>query len=151
ADIVPGYASGNNGWKEEDWVYWNLALTNLHPVSESPVVKMVGMKDPTPLFRCPADREVPGRASYPFSYTLSTHLASTYDNSGAMVPFKLTGVRNPSGKIMCVEETTGPSDFYPGRNKTVDDGRWIPEIGGSPYALYTGNNNLSMRHNKRGD
>jgi len=150
ADVMPGYASGNNGWREEDWVYWDLAITNLHPISDSPVVKLLGMKNPTPLFRCPADRDAPGRCTYPFSYTLSTHLASTYNSSAGMIPFKLPSVRNPAGKIMNDEEATGPSDFYPGRSKTADDGRWIPEIGDVQYALYTGNNNLSIRHNKRG-
>jgi prepilin-type N-terminal cleavage/methylation domain-containing protein len=150
-DVMPGFASGNNGWKAEDWVYWNLAITNLHPISDSPVVRLLGMVDPSSLFRCPMDRDAPGRSSYPFSYTLSTHLASTYDAAGNMLPYKLTMVRNPSTKIMIAEETMGPNDFYPGRNKVADDGRWVPEIGGFPYGpQYGGNNNLSMRHNMKG-
>jgi prepilin-type N-terminal cleavage/methylation domain-containing protein len=150
-EIMPGFASGSSGWREEDWVYWNLAITNLHPISDSPVVKLLGMKDPTPLFRCPTDKDVAGRCTFPFSYTLSTHLASTYNAGGGLVPFKLTTVRTPSTKIMNDEETMGPNDFYPARNKTADDGRWVPEIGGSPYgAQYGGNNNLSMRHNMKG-
>jgi prepilin-type N-terminal cleavage/methylation domain-containing protein len=147
-DVMPGEASGNVGWKEEDWAYWNPAIWPVHPASESPVVKLLGMKDPAQLFRCPADRDVPGRCGYPFSYTMSTHLASIYNPN--FTATKLGSVRNPSGKIMLDEEATGPSDFYPGRSKTADDGRWVPEIGGNQYNLYSGNNNMSIRHNKRG-
>jgi len=53
---------------------------------------------------------------------------------------------------MLVEEVTGPDDFPPGRTKMADDGRWIPELaGGLPISLYSGNNNLTFRHNKRGN
>jgi len=147
-DVMPGFASGSAGWKEEDWVYWNSTDWPLHPVSESPVVKLLGMKDPAPLFRCPADKDTPGRCTYPFSYTLNTHLASNYTPD--FTPFKLASVRGPSDKIMLDEEAVGPNDFFAGRNKTADDGRWIPEISGNQYAIYTGNNNLSIRHNRKG-
>jgi len=146
---MPGYASGSQGWHEEDWIYFRNEPA--HPVSESSVVKLLGMKDPAPLFRCPMDRDSPGRTSYPYSYTLNTWIGSQYNND-KFVPTKLSSVRTPTGKIMLVEEVTGPNDFPPGRNKTADDGRWIPEIGGgAPYATYSGNNNLSIRHNKRGN
>src|SRR5262245_24972546 len=73
-DVMPGFASGIGGWHAEDWVYWR--LTNdpggYHPVQDSPVVRLLGMKDPAPLFRCPADKDAPGRCSYSFSYTLNT-------------------------------------------------------------------------------
>jgi prepilin-type N-terminal cleavage/methylation domain-containing protein/prepilin-type processing-associated H-X9-DG protein len=148
-DVMPGYASGSQGWREEDWIYFR--NDPAHPVSESSVVKLLGMKDPAPLFRCPMDRDLPGRTSYPYSYTLNTWMASQY-NGDAFVPTKLGSVLNASGKIMLVEEVTGPNDFPPGRNKTADDGRWIPELaGGLPISLYSGNNNLSIRHSKRGN
>jgi len=148
-DIMPGYASGSQGWREEDWIYFR--NDPAHPVSESSVVKLLGMKDPAPLFRCPLDRDLPGRTSYPYSYTLNTWIASQYSGT-TFVPTKLSTVRNAAGKIMVVEEVTGPKDFPPGRNKTADDGRWIPELaGGLPISLYSGNNNLSARHNKKGN
>ena len=152
-DVMPGYASGVLGWREEDWVYWR--STNdpggYHPVADSPVVKLLGMKDPAPLFRCPMDRDLPGRTSYPYSYTCNTWMASQY-NGAVFEPTKLSSVRNPASKIMLVEEVTGPNDFPPGRYKTADDGRCIMELrGGFPISLYSGNNNLTSRHNKRGN
>jgi prepilin-type N-terminal cleavage/methylation domain-containing protein/prepilin-type processing-associated H-X9-DG protein len=149
-DTMPGYASGSQGWHEEDWIYWR---TNepAHPVSDSPVVRMLGLKDPGSVFRCPADLTVPGRTSYPYSYTLNTWIASQY-NGAAFEPKKLSTVIAPTRKIMLIEEATGPKDFPSGRNKQADDGRYIGEIaGGYPMTLYSGNNNLSMRHNRKGN
>lgn len=152
-DVMPGFASGIHGWHAEDWVYWR--NTNdpggYHPVSESPVVRLLGMTDPAPLFRCGMDRDRAGRTSYPFSYTLSTHVASKF-NGDVFVPFKLTTVNRPSGIVMLDEEATGAGDFPPGRNKTADDGRWIPELfGGYPISLYAGNNVLTTRHGGKGN
>jgi len=147
-DVMPAVASGNQGWHEEDWIYWR--NDPAHPVSESSVVKLLGLSNPTNLFRCPLDRDVPGRTSYPYSYTLSTWIGSQF-NGTAFVATKLSTVKNPSSKIMLDEEATGPSDFAPSRSKTADDGRWVPEIGDRIYVNYTGNNNISIRHNKRGN
>jgi len=148
-DVLPGYASGSLGWREEDWIYYRNEPA--HPVSESSVVKLLGMKDPAPLFRCPMDRNQPGRTSYPYSYTMNTWIASQYSGT-TFVPTKLSTVRNPTGKIMLVEEVTGPGDFPPARSKTADDGRWIGELaGGLPISLYSGNNNITIRHNKKGN
>ena len=150
-DVMPGWASGQHGWHPEDWIYWRgTNHAEYHPVSESPVVRLLGMQDPAALFRCPMDRDVPGRTSYPYSYTLSTHLASQITSS-SFTPYKLNTVRRPAAIVMLAEEAAGPSDFPRGRNKTADDGRWIPELGGGfPMSLYSGGNNLSMRHNQRG-
>lgn len=152
-DVMPGFASGTHGWHAEDWVYWR--DTNdpggYHPVAESPVVRLLGMNDPGQLFRCGMDQDRPGRTGYPFSYTLNTHVASTF-NGNVFVPFKLTRVNRPSSIVMLDEEATGGGDFPPGRNKTADDGRWIPEIrGGFPISLYGGNNVLTYRHNRKGN
>ena len=148
-DVMPGFASIALGWREEDWIYFRNEPA--HPVSDSPVVKVLGLKDPASLFRCPMDRDLPGRTSYPYSYTCNTWMASQY-NGTVFVPTKLTTVLRPSGKIMLVEEVTGPNDFPPGRNKTADDGKWVPELaGGYPISLYSGNNNITIRHNKRGN
>jgi len=152
-DVMPAWASGNGGWHPEDWIYWRGTNdAQYHPVSDSPVVRLLGMKDPAPLFRCPADRDGPGRTTYPFSYTLNTWIASMFPSEGFFTAFKLLSVRNPSTKIMSDEEVTGPNDFPSGRTKTADDGRWVPEMGGGyPFSLYSGNNNLSMRHNRKGN
>lgn len=146
-DIMPGWASGLIGWKAEDWIYYR--NEPLNPVSESPVVKSLGLKDPASLFRCSQDRDVSGRTSYPYSYTLNTWMGSGY--SPNFKPFKLGNVRNPTAKLMLAEEATGPADFPAGRNKTADDGRWMPEIGAREYINYSGGNVISMRHNKKGN
>jgi hypothetical protein len=147
-DTMPGYASAGNGWHVEDWIYFR--NDPQHPVSQSPVVLLLGLTDPTPLFRCPMDRSVGGRTQdYLYSYTLNTWVAS--ECSPSFKPFKLATVRNPTRIIMVDEEATGPSDFPPNRSKMADDGRWIPEIGPGDYQIYTGSNLLSMRHNRRGD
>ena len=148
-DVMPGYASASQGWHEEDWIYWRNEPA--HPVSESSVVKLLGMKDPASLFRCPLDFTLPGRTTYPYSYTCNTWIASQY-NGTLFEPTKLSSVRNPATKIMLVEEATGPKDYPPGRSKSADDGRWIGELaGGFPISTYSGNNNLSVRHNKKGN
>lgn len=151
-DVMPGFASGQHGWHAEDWIYWRLpGHAEYHPVEESPVVRQLGLKNPSALFRCPMDRDMAGRTGYPYSYTLNTHLASQI-NGNSFTPYKMTSVRRPSAIVMLAEEATGPNDFPPGRNKTADDGRWIPELsGGFPISLYSGGNNLSIRHNKRGN
>jgi hypothetical protein len=107
-DTMPGYTSGSQGWHAEDWIYWR---TNepAHPVSESPVVRMLGLKDPGALFRCPADRDAPGRTNYPYSYTCNTWMASPC-NGTAFEPKELSTVVTPTRKIMLIEEATGPSD-----------------------------------------
>ncbi len=148
-DIMPGWASGNSGWHQEDWVYWDLSQTNLHPISDSPVVKLLGLRDPAPLLRCPMDRDLPARTQYPFSYTLNKQssvagIASAFDAGGTFQPYRLGAVRNAATKIMLAEEPTAARvDTPPGNEKTADDGRWVPGPGG--------NNTLTVRHNKRGN
>jgi prepilin-type N-terminal cleavage/methylation domain-containing protein/prepilin-type processing-associated H-X9-DG protein len=149
-DIMLGYASLSQGWHEEDWIYWR--NESAHPVSESPVVKLLALKDPAPLFRCPLDRNVPGRALfYPYSYTCNTWIASQY-NGTAFEPRKLSTVLTPTRKIMLIEEATGPNDFPPSRHSRADDGRYVGELAGdNPISTYSGDNNLSMRHEQKGN
>jgi len=143
-EIMPAWASASSGWHAEDWIYWR---TNdlAHPVSDSPVVRALGMKDPKGLFRCPADRDHPNRTSYAYSYTLNSMndilgMASSF-SGGQFVPFKLSQVRNPAAKIMMAEEpSVAGVDSPPGMVKSIDDGRWVAP-----------GNVLTIRHNGRGD
>ena len=76
-DVMPGWASGGDGWHKEDWIYFRDTAAN--PVEDSPVVKLLSMKDPKPLFRCPTDRDDPNRAkAYEYSYTLSSMGVGNY-------------------------------------------------------------------------
>ena len=87
-DVMPGYASGSQGWREEDWIYWR--NDPAHPVWQSSVVRLLGLKDPAPLFRCPLDRDAPGRTSYPYSYTCNTWTATGLRTAG--LPISPAGV-----------------------------------------------------------
>jgi prepilin-type N-terminal cleavage/methylation domain-containing protein/prepilin-type processing-associated H-X9-DG protein len=151
-DVMPAYASAENGWHAEDWIYWR--GTNdpaYHPVSESPVVRLLGMVDPAPLLRCPMDRDAPGRTSYLYSYTLNSWVASSFPG-GAFSPYKLRTVTRPTDMVMMAEECSGPNDFPPGVTKYTDDGRWIPYVaGGFPYSYYAGGEYLSVRHSRKGN
>jgi prepilin-type N-terminal cleavage/methylation domain-containing protein/prepilin-type processing-associated H-X9-DG protein len=151
-DIMPGWASGGSGWHQEDWIYYQ--GDPAHPLSESPVVKILGMVNPTNLFRCPMDPERAARSSsYPGSYSLISYdgavfgqvltvtggLASPFDGNGIFQPFKLTSARNPATKVMLVEEPTG-GDAPPSRPKILNDGRFKPF-----------DDTLTIRHNQKGD
>lgn len=147
-DVMRGWASASSGWHPEDWIYWRNAAA--HPVSESPVVRALGLRNPTNLFRCPVDRDNAKRTTYGYSYTLNsigttagsnTGMASSYDKNGVFIPYKLGRVRNPSTKLMLAEEpTTAGVDTPPGLTAVIDDGRWnVP------------GNLLTTRHNKKGN
>ena len=98
----------------------------------------------TNLFRCPADRDAPEREQqwrqrpagsnpYLYSYSLTSYaesggsiqnrgMASLY---GAGVPplhFKTAFIRNPSKKLMLVEENSVVAHH----DSVIDDGRWVP-------------------------
>src|SRR5882724_7246132 len=66
-DVMPAFASNGAGWHQEDWIYWR-----------SPIIIMVGMRDPTNLLRCPMDTDGNGReTTYPYSYTLNCQAPAT--------------------------------------------------------------------------
>jgi prepilin-type N-terminal cleavage/methylation domain-containing protein/prepilin-type processing-associated H-X9-DG protein len=148
-DVMPGWASASSGWHAEDWIYWRNDPN--HPVSQSPVVRALGLSNPTNLFRCAVDQDHPNRTkNYPFSYTLNSigttagsnqGMASAFDKAGNFIRYKLIQVRNPSGKMMLAEEpSTVGVDTLPGLNAVIDDGRWnVP------------GNVVTTRHNKKGN
>jgi len=152
-DVMPAYASNGSGWHQEDWIYWRLPATPGQEVWRSPVVQMIGLRDPTNVFRCPMDKDGNGRETvYPYSYTANKQssipgITSEYVN-GVFSPYKITAVRRASAKILLVEEPTSPSDLPkttpPGLYTTLaDDGRWEPPP--------TGHNIISIRHKGRGN
>jgi len=156
-DVMPAMASSASGWEPEDWVYWRLPAQVGQEPWRSPVVIMLGMRDPTNLFRCPMDMD-PGRETiYPYSYTLNKQksirgIASEY-SGGQFLPFKITNVRMAATKILLAEEPThaaGYNDMPPDPNYayTADDGHWqppdLPNADG-------GNNSITIRHKGKGD
>jgi len=132
----------------EDWIYWNITDSRIsnpvrRDVQNSAISKHIGGFNPN-LLRCPSDKDVlrrmanplPGQIPYLYSYTLNSYYiapagttTSLNDNHGPAslfagdpsvdnLPFRSAAIRNPSDKIMLVEEY---ADFV-----TPDDGRWTP-------------------------
>ena len=117
------------GPQPEDWIWWQYG----RDISRSTVVPYVATFQPR-LFTCTADNEalrlqglglVPGdpfRYSYAFtSYSLSNGInpgmSTIITQNRQVYPFKASSVKNPSQKIMIVEEDRA----------TIDDPRWVPE------------------------
>jgi prepilin-type N-terminal cleavage/methylation domain-containing protein/prepilin-type processing-associated H-X9-DG protein len=158
-DVMPSMASSGAGWKPEDWVYWRLPAVIGQEAWRSPVVQMIGMRDPTNLFRCPVDLD-PGRETiYPYSYTLnrqknSVGIASSYDESGRFQAYKISSVLKGATKIMLAEEpthtgTSGYVDTPPGSPTYIaDDGHWEPP---DLPAQDGGNNTITVRHRGKGE
>jgi prepilin-type processing-associated H-X9-DG protein len=174
-DVMPAYASAGAGFHVEDWVYWRYGGGGVAPgtmpdgslatIEKTPLVQMIGMRDPTNLFRCPLDLDGYGRELvYPYSYTLNAQkpttragIASKWD--AGWVPYRITRVVRAATKIMLAEEPT--HDFSSGYvdepsgdpmaatyQHTVDDGRWQPD--NVPNAS-EGNNSITTRHRGKGE
>jgi len=160
-DVMPAWASNGSGWHQEDWIYWRLPAPVGQEIWNSPVVQMIGMHNPTNLFRCPMDLDGNGRETiYPYSYTLNAQkpastpgIASRFDAGGAFQPYKLTAVAHAAAKILLAEEPTAPRDLPPPSpvgnfNTLADDGRWeppdLPRQDG-------GENTITVRHRGKGE
>lgn len=178
-DIFPaGGASIPTLPVDEDWIYWNTddgRITNpsRQDPSKAPLVTYLGGRFNTNLFRCPGDKDVltrqalAGHLPYMFSYTANSMyvengnqnhgIVSLYSgdsgwNERSVLHFKSASVRNPSAKMMLVEEYAVADKGKP------DDARWTP-TGKDPATIglahpppYTSSDSfISNRHNKRGD
>jgi len=160
-DVMPAFASSGAGWHQEDWIYWRTFPVVGQEVWRSPIVVMMGMRDPTNILRCPMDTDGNGRELiYPYSYTLNCQkpttrqgIASKYDANNRFMAYKINRVLKASGKIMLAEEPT--HDFSSGYvdqppapyNNTVDDGRWQPDDLPNTDG---GNNSITKRHKGKG-
>jgi prepilin-type N-terminal cleavage/methylation domain-containing protein/prepilin-type processing-associated H-X9-DG protein len=154
-DVFPGLASLHNGFQPTDWIYWRTNPA-LPAVEKSPVaISLAGAN--RSLFRCPLDTSDRDRLAqadadngpYLFSYSLTGYgmtlnsgggpglsgdqnygMASVFSGSGSdavAYPFKLSSIRNPSGKIMLAEEPAS-SRYNPDGNSVIQDGRWQPQF-----------------------
>ena len=159
-DTFPGAASkGSYDPMEEDWIYWNTHDTRIpsrmRDPRNSPIARHIGNFN-TNLFRCPADRDVQKRDQeqakspasqnrYLYSYVLLSYvessssignhgMSSLYGKGVPPLHFKASSIRNPSDKMMVVEEKSSS-----GSGASPDDGRWVPL-----------DNKISDRHNKKG-
>ena len=131
---APGSASVY-GPQPEDWIWWHQG----RDVNQSAIVPYISKFNPK-LFSCPQD---PGAGSpaqdYPYSCSLNSWNLEDEFNPGMssivtpdrkLYAFKMAQVKNPSGKIMLVDEDRA----------TTDDSRWVAES----------DNLISQRHNGRG-
>jgi prepilin-type N-terminal cleavage/methylation domain-containing protein/prepilin-type processing-associated H-X9-DG protein len=158
-DIFPGCASGSTyGFAPEDWIYFrkpgDSGYDPAYPIEKSPIFVSSGANS-TNVFRCPMDKNENRKAKFPCSYTMTSYdlsgganakgLTSIYvggwPNRTAAYPFKMTSVKNPSGKILLAEEAAKLTpDDNPDPNYTsfMSDGRYVPT-----------KNRLTVRHNKK--
>jgi prepilin-type N-terminal cleavage/methylation domain-containing protein/prepilin-type processing-associated H-X9-DG protein len=121
------------GPQPEDWIWWQLDRN----VTNSAIARYIGGFNPA-VFTCPNDRraralqDTPDSGNvdaYRFSFSLTSFTLKDDVNRGMativtldreVYPFKVTAIKNPSAKLMLVEEASA----------TVDDSRWLP--GGNP-------------------
>jgi prepilin-type N-terminal cleavage/methylation domain-containing protein/prepilin-type processing-associated H-X9-DG protein len=164
-DNFPGAASHDQGFHNEDWIWWQRSGDSTpRPVSQSQLALECGTGGSSNLFFCPAVQVFPMINGYPFSYsmnaneTVSIGFALQWSNAGgASSPntgtpnyFKMTSVRNSSNKFMLTEEPNYSNEMPPPAwavqqgGLGPDDGRLMVEINS-----LTGNQ-MTLRHNKVG-
>ncbi len=166
-ETFPGMASEHSGFEPADWIWWR---TNdlAHPVQQSPIVIAMANANPS-MFRCPLDTDNtarlaegetdPANGPYMYSYSVTSYNESNYVNSagvtvtvnpgissvftsGLNLPFKLSQVNNPSGKIVFAEEVASDAaSDNPTGAAVINDGRWMPDSG----------NPLTARHGGKAD
>ena len=162
-DTFPGPGSRNTyGFKREDWIYWRTNIRAYPPIEQSPIVKHTGSASSN-LFKCPIDRDNSERrfqssdhGPYIYSYSMTSRdlaggvnngMTSIFEGSAAnprAYLFKVGSVRNPSSKLMLVEEQVshklGESPDVGGTSSIINDGRWVP-----------GGDRITMRHASKGN
>lgn len=129
ADTFP--ASGSKtayGPQPEDWIYWQHG----RDINKSAIVPFISGFN-AKLFTCPGDSEairlqsleiVPGDpfrysfslTSYSLSGEINRGMATIITKERKVYPFKTADIKQPSQKIMLVEEDRA----------TIDDPRWVP-------------------------
>jgi prepilin-type processing-associated H-X9-DG protein len=135
------------GLQPEDWIWWEYG----RDVKSSSIARFIGNFNPD-LFTCPADMDAKRLQSqekvtgdpYRFSYSLTSYSLVTSEDGSVVnqgmstiitktreiYPFKTSQIKNPTAKIMLVEED----------RKTIDDSRWVPKL-----------NFISPRHGGKGE
>ena len=157
-DTFPGCASkGAYAPMDEDWIWWNTSDPRIRggkrDPAKGPIAKYISGFN-TNLFRCPADLDVkkrerdqakdPSQNRYLYSYTLNSMadggppiknhgIASLFSPGDPPIAFKASSIRNPSQKIMIVDEKATNNPVGP------DDGRWAAP-----------GNEITDIHNKKG-
>jgi prepilin-type N-terminal cleavage/methylation domain-containing protein len=152
----PRNASRSQMHRPYDWIYWQEVLPPGRTINESNVVRyMSGGANRVSIetLRCPSDniesRLYENNANpYKFSYTVNVFVMNNSANTSTTSPFdrtlNLTKVKNPTRKILAVEED----------ERGINDGSWVgratynlttPITGDTP----TDNDFLAIRHDRR--
>jgi prepilin-type N-terminal cleavage/methylation domain-containing protein/prepilin-type processing-associated H-X9-DG protein len=146
------------GFQPEDWIYWRTNKPG-YPLENSPIVKHLGTAKTKNLFQCSLDKDNSERRIrqsdaangwYIYSYSFTSDdrggrnkgITSIFGGSMGKAYFKSDGVRNPSRKLMVVEEqtTNKKGESLDGaQSEIINDGRWVP-----------GGDKITARHNKKG-
>ena len=151
-------ASRNSfNFQVEDWIYWRTNRPT-HPLENSPIVRHLGTAKSTNLFKCSLDkdnserrvRQSDSHGWYIYSYSMTSResggnsqgITSVYTASSKS-HFKQASIKNPSRKMMVVEEQTThkkeESLDVGGSSEIINDGRWVP-----------GGDKITARHRKKG-
>ena len=157
-DQMPAVGSNAQGWHAEDWIYWrdNGSGSTLDYLQNSPIIAAIKSGN-TNLFICPGQTYFPKNNGYSYSYSFNGSMALEFPDAGktgATTPFKYTKIRNPSNKIMFVEEPSNltstecpaPGIATESAGTFLDDGRWDPSPDDNPFA----HNLISVRHHPSG-
>lgn len=169
ADNFPSVAGEPQGWHPEDWIYWRVPGTDTSyggtpnpPLSQSPIVQVLGTAASTNIFRCPGDQSDQLRdlaaetygpiGPFSYSYTFNGTAAgagmglifSGPGPSATAAHFKLNQIVDPANKIMLTEEPDSNAERPPGNPTTrtdLEDGRWLPKASSS-------GKEVALRHSK---
>jgi len=166
----------------EDWIYWNvndpaITIPARHDITKAPMNSYLGNFTPA-LYTCAGDKDGAQRkkdtvvgVAYEYSYAVNSYYPDSGEYRGICSlyagdkvysefdrTFKAPSIRNPSNKIMLVEEYAGTISSAAGKFVMPDDGRWTPtganpKLIGLDHAPAFGNVDsfLSNRHTKRGN
>ena len=125
----PRAAGGTAGGTPEDWIYWE-ATRNL---DESCVGPYLSRPVNPEMLRCPSDIIDGHKYSYKYSYTVNFNMCKILSQGRTL---KTNQVRNPSDKILIVEESS----------ETIDDGCWAWQ-----GTMGNGLNVVSARHDRQSE
>ncbi|MSU62927.1 MAG: type II secretion system protein [Pedosphaera sp.] len=144
-DTFPGVASrGAYNPMQEDWIFWNIKRTGsgaftsdlIQDTRNSAIGPYLGSFT-TNLFRCPSDKDWDARRKldpnpYIYSYAMVSYVTDKNYGPGSVfpivagsapaLPFKQTAIRQPSQKMVLVDENGDPKNGQP----IIDDGRFVP-------------------------
>ena len=124
----PRPSGGTAGGNFEDWIYWEAARN----VEDSRVTPYLSRPLNPEMIRCPSDNLESHKYSYKFSYSVNFNMCRIV----GFKTLKTNQVRNPTDKILIVEESS----------ETVDDGCWAWQA-----ELGKGVNVVSARHDRQSE